>query len=266
MTAVLMISTVFCFAAEYSCTLNCSSDKAKEGDEVSFSVDVGEGLSGLEAYVYYDADCFEFVSGEEGSVMMTAANTKNPGQIHIASAAMGATKAGTVYSFNLKLIKQGGKVSLKVVDATDDNDKNVAVSLNNTEISFSSSGKADKQETPKSEQEVNEIVNPEKGGQSDSVKNDEAVTDASGKPIEGSTYLTGQGAQEAKTDGEDVEDEEKGEDTKLGITAAVTVGVLSLAVVIVLIIRKKTAGENNASATDEAEKNGDESSEDNSEV
>ena len=238
----------------YSCSLNTTAASAKVGDTIAFTVDVSEGLSGLEAYIYYDAVCYSLVDAYSGDIMLCADNTKNTGEIHIACAAGNSSKAGTVYTFVLKVLRLGGEVKLKVVDATDDQNKNVAVTMNNMTVSFADGGKKSIVDVPKSEDEVNEILNPTKRYNKSSKP--ASTTVDSSKADKTLTTVFSQNTSTAKAEetsavGKTADNSK--DETKYGIIAAVTVGVLSLAVVIVLIIKKRADAQTKAAApSDEA--------------
>lgn len=257
-TAALVLSVILlmsafcinCFAADYSITLASDKKTVSVGDTVKISVDISDGLSGVNAYINYDTECFRLKEAKATDLMMTLDNTETAGEIHIASAAASSVKAGTLYNFELEVVKQGGEVSLKVVEALDDNDENKAVDVLFTVLKFSDSGEINKTETELSDSEKQEILNPTRNTSYTS-KNTENFTNSN----EEKTTVSENDKDSVKTVGASESTETNSEkETKTGIIAACSLGALSLAVVIALIIRKKSSSDA-PEAKNEAENN-----------
>ncbi len=133
-----MLFAVLCvipaFAAGYSCNLSADKGKANVGDTVTVSVNVGAGLTGLDATVSFDTAYFELVDAKATSLMVTVVGASKPGQVHLAGATTQPTNAGSVANITLKVLQTGGQISCKVNEALDAEDNDVSSQMNSSSI------------------------------------------------------------------------------------------------------------------------------------
>ncbi len=133
---IFMISAVaFCNAATPTVSVTADKTSVTTGDEVTVSVKLGanSGLAGVGVTVKFDISEFSYVSGSaktngffkyENDLVVNGGTVKYDGvQEKVVSS------AGTIFSFKLKALKNGGKITASVHEAVNDNDQDVAASV-----------------------------------------------------------------------------------------------------------------------------------------
>ena len=145
--AVLMLFSMFVVtssAAYDKVTVNVSKTEANVGDviKVTVSVAANSNLVAFTGKATYDTSCFQLVDGSAvgGSVMDGQVNTNTAGVVIYAGATGGkVTTAGTLVSFELKVLKTGGTIKFSVSEAyVDDNgnDKDVTSEIGGASITI----------------------------------------------------------------------------------------------------------------------------------
>lgn len=136
--AIATLMSLLCissFAASVS--LVASPSKAKQGDIVTVSVNIPSGLSAFTFVLDYDDSSFEVVNVNKGSCnySMFDAN-KQAGTITVGAFAMEELPACTAFSVQFKVLKTGGKMTLRVEKAYDGNDANITSSISGSSITI----------------------------------------------------------------------------------------------------------------------------------
>lgn len=145
--AVLMLFSMFAIsssAAYNKISVNVSKTEANVGDviKVTVSVAANSNLVAFTGKATYDTSCFQLVEGSvvSGNVMDGQINTSTAGVVIYAGATGGkATAAGTLVSFDLKVLKTGGTIKFSVSEAyIDDNgiDKDVTDEVGGASITI----------------------------------------------------------------------------------------------------------------------------------
>ena len=248
--SLLLVSALLvpAFAADYYVALKCSSDKVRAGETVKIDVDISEGLSGVDIIITYDTDKFEFVGGKYSELMMSFANEAQYGTVHIAAVASQAAAAGTLYSFELRVLSNGGKIIAHVREALEAYDNDVSSTMKDTTITVKASGTAERMPT------TVPAVTPE---EAQSASGGEGAAPQSGSASAGSTQtvtaednaetpsvISGSAASEESGSAELTQEEElaREKDSRTGLIAAICVGTVSLCLVAALILFKIKKG------------------------
>lgn len=138
---ILAINVVPCFAASPALSISSNDYAVSAGDTVTISVSLSADskLSALTFNVKYNPDEFEYVAGSvsAGSVFdseyvkfVTSGTVNYDG---ISNEAV--SRGGTIVSLKLKSVSNGGKVSVSVVTATDENGAIVRVAGSSVTLS-----------------------------------------------------------------------------------------------------------------------------------
>lgn len=230
------------FAADYKCELVPSDTKVKAGDTVSFDVKISNGLSGINVLINYDIDKFELTDSETSDKMMVVANTAQQGKINLVAVSESVQPAQTIFKFRLRVLADGGKITMKVKEALAEGTADVSASVSTNEISIKANGIAERL-TPitTAAQSVTDISTA--SSQQNSSANNESA--ASTNSIGETVTVTDTDAQtetvtELDADGNPVTEEEFQKQSNIGLTVAICVGVVALAAVIAIILKKRS--------------------------
>lgn len=129
---IVALACVPAFAAAPAVELKTPA-KAAVGDKIVITVDVNEGVTGLNTTVKYDPDYLELTSTEATELMQTEINDGKKsavelekGTVIIASASKDPVKGGTVAKLFFTVKKVDAKVSATVSEYILDDETNVA--------------------------------------------------------------------------------------------------------------------------------------------
>lgn len=131
--AILCTITVPCFAANPSkLTISSNKSSAIVGDIITVTVNVSANsmLGGLDFYLNYDKECFEYINSSASSLFDSAiTNDSVVGKVRFAGMSNGViSKSGTLLTAKFKVVKINGNFSLEIIEAVDA-DNNVVNSL-----------------------------------------------------------------------------------------------------------------------------------------
>lgn len=137
---ILCASIIPSYAAKPVISVNTVSS-ASVGDTITVSVNLSanSGLAGVNFTVNFNTSNFQLVSESinTNSLFVGYENVGN-GSIKYAGVSADAVKSsGTLLSFKLKVLKTGGKISLSINDAIDENNKFVQVSTTGATVKCS---------------------------------------------------------------------------------------------------------------------------------
>ncbi len=133
---IMLLSTVFAVSAT-SPKVSVTADKSavSTGDEVTVSIKLGANseLAGIGVTVNFDTSEFQYVDGSattnglfkyENDLVISGGTVKYDGvQENIVNS------AGTIFSFKLKVLKNGGKITATVHEAVNDDNQDIASSV-----------------------------------------------------------------------------------------------------------------------------------------
>ena len=130
--ALLCSCVVVSNAATPSVSVSSNKTAIDKGDTVTISVNIASGsnLYGIKFKVEYNTSDFEYVenSASASSIFMVEPNDRNKGYIIYSGVAMSpVTTGGTLMSFKLKALNYGGKISITIIEALDENDNETTV-------------------------------------------------------------------------------------------------------------------------------------------
>lgn len=140
--AILCTISVPCFAANPSVSIK-TSNTAAVGETITVSVNLSanSGLGTLSFAASFDTSEFQLVQGSAkfGNVFTELRTVKeNTNGIEFYGAETNVVNgSGAVATFQLKVLKTGGKISLTVKEATDNNYQNVSVAAVGTTVNCS---------------------------------------------------------------------------------------------------------------------------------
>ena len=134
--AILCTMAVPCFAANPSkLTITSNKSSAIVGDIITVTVNVSANsmLGGLDFYLNYDKECFEYIDSSASSLFDNAiTNDSVVGKVRFAGMSNGViSKSGTLLIARFKVVKINGNFSLEIIEAADA-DNNVVNSLIST--------------------------------------------------------------------------------------------------------------------------------------
>ncbi len=247
MLIITMLVSLLCltpFAA--STSLVAAPSTANKGDTVTISVNVGSGLSGAKLVLEYDTSYFSLVSDSisEGSNFMVSVNDKTAGKLTAAAVAMTEQPACTVYSAKFKVLKTGGKMTLKVTEAIDGNNNDITSTVTGTVLTIAESTGSITEETiapqPQTTAAAN-VTKPASGGNSKTTttKKIEGITGTAVAPVPDETLPADIMPTEPTTADSASEQTEKNHTAAIIIAVAATLLVLAAAIIIALVIKKK---------------------------
>lgn len=138
--AILCTFIVPSFAAAPSVSVKTSST-ATVGETITVTVNLSanSGLAGLQFAVNFNSSEFQLVSGSaEASSLFTALPVEKSNSVEFSGVAVNpVNSSGTLLTFKLKVLKTGGTISIKVIDAIDGDNKTVSVSTSGTTVKCS---------------------------------------------------------------------------------------------------------------------------------
>lgn len=255
--AIATLMSLLCissFAASVS--LVASPSKAKQGDIVTVSVNIPSGLSAFTFVLDYDDSSFEVVKVNKGSCnySMFDAN-KQAGTITVGAFAMEELPACTAFSVQFKVLKTGGKMTLRVEKAYDGNDANITSSISGSSITITEAAGSGTPAPAPTQPKPAVPQNTKPAGQSGGNSGNKVTAKANKDKVEGVTGTAQAPAPDetlpaeimpdatTTTTTEAVETEatpvEKSNKKAIIIAVVATVLALAAAVVIVLVIKKK---------------------------
>lgn len=244
MLIITMLLSLLClnaFAA--STSLVAAPSTANKGDTVTISVNVGSGLSGAKLVLEYDTAYFRLVddSISEGTNFIVSVNDTTAGKLTAAAVAMSEQPACTVYSAKFKVLKTGGKMTLKVTEAIDGNNNDITSSVTGTVLTIAEGTGAATEETiapqPQTTASAN-VTKPASANKSGTTKKIEGITGTAKAPAPDETLPADIMPTEPTTAGA-TEPAEKDNTTAIVIAVAATLLVLAAAIIIALVIKKK---------------------------
>lgn len=130
--ALLCSCAIVSSAANPAISVSSSKTAVDKDDTVTVSVNIASGsnLYGIKFKVEYNTSDFEYVAGSvsASNIFMVEPNDRNKGCIIYSGVSMSpVTASGTLMSFKLKVLNYGGKVSITVIEALDENDEATTV-------------------------------------------------------------------------------------------------------------------------------------------
>ena len=143
--SVFLILAIFCSfvipanAASPAVSVSSSKTAVNPGDTVTITVKLaaGSNLNGIKFKVEYNTTEFQYItdSVESSNIFMVEPNDRNKGSIIYSGVSMSTvTTGGTLMSFKLKVLEYGGKISITVIEALDENDNETKVSATGTTL------------------------------------------------------------------------------------------------------------------------------------
>lgn len=136
--AVLCSCMISASAANPAVSVSSSQSAVNTGDTVTVSVKLASGsnLGAINLTVKYDTGEFQYVSGSastSGLFGLEEIRDSKAGIVKYTGVTTGTvSKAGTLVSFKLKVLKYGGKITVSITEALDGNDKDVTSSVKAT--------------------------------------------------------------------------------------------------------------------------------------
>lgn len=138
---ILLINVVPCFAANSNLSVGVSDYYVNKGDKITVSIKLSadSGLGTLGFTVNFNPNEFSYVAGTAKSSGVFGENEtitpSNSGQISFRGvAAESVTAGGTVLSFQLQSVENGGIVSLSVTESVDMEGNPVAVTKSSVKL------------------------------------------------------------------------------------------------------------------------------------
>lgn len=256
--AIATLMSLLCissFAASVS--LAASPSKAKQGDTITVSANVSAGFGGAKLVLEYDTASFELVSVTKGNNFLVTVNDKTPGKIIAPAVSADEQPACTVFSAQFKVLKTGGKMSLKAADAVDGTGNDITASVSGTSITIAAdSGSIKDETTPPQKPTEPQIKVTKPAGQSGGNSGNKVTTTKANKDkVEGVTGTAKAPAPDETLPAEIMPDAtttttvaavetetapvEKSNKKAIIIAVVATVLAAAAAVVIVLVIKKK---------------------------
>lgn len=255
--AIATLMSLLCissFAASVS--LVASPSKAKQGDTITVSANVPAGFGGAKLVLEYDTSSFELVSVTKGNNFLVTVNDKTPGKIIAPAVSADEQPACTVFSAQFKVLKTGGKMSLKATDVVDGTGNDITATVSGASITIAAdTGSIKDETTPPQKPTEPQIKVTKPAGQSGGNSGNKVTAKANKDKVEGVTGTAQAPAPDetlpaeimpdatTTTTTEAVETEaapvEKSNKKAIIIAVVATVLAAAAAVVIVLVIKKK---------------------------
>ncbi len=137
---ILCMGVIPSYAANPRISVSTVSS-ASVGDTITVSVNLSanSGLAGVNFTVFFNTSDFQLVSNSvsTNSLFMGDKNIGNGSIKYAGVSADAINSGGTLLSFKLKVLKTGGKISLSINDAIDENDRFVNVSTSGATVNCS---------------------------------------------------------------------------------------------------------------------------------
>lgn len=242
---ITMLMSVLClnsFAGALS--LVSAPSTANKGDTITVSVNVPSGLSGAKLLLEYDKTCFELVSNSASlnPSFTTVINDKTVGKLIAVAVSTSEQSACTLFSVKFKVLKTGGKISVKATQAIDGADKDITESIPGAVLTIAEGTGAAAEETipPQAQTEpANKVTKPAVGNKAEKTKKVEGITGSANAPAPDETLPADIMPNEPTTAEEENEINEKTNKKAIIIVVLATVLALAAAIVIALVIKKK---------------------------
>lgn len=255
--AIATLMSLLCissFAASVS--LIAAPSKAKQGDTITVSANVPAGFGGAKLVLEYDTSSFELVSVTKGNNFLVTVNDKTPGKIIAPAVSADEQPACTVFSARFKVLKTGGKMSLKATDVVDGTGNDITASVSGASITIAAdTGSIKDETTPPQKPTEPQIKVTKPAGQSGGNSGNKVTTKANKDKVEGVTGTAQAPAPDDTLPAEIMPDAtttttvaavetetapvEKSNKKAIIIAVVATVLAAAAAVVIVLVIKKK---------------------------
>lgn len=137
--ALLCSCVIVSNASNPAVSISSSKTAVDKGDTVTISVKLASGsnLNGIKFKVEYNTTDFEYVTGSVSAtnMFMVEPNDRNKGYIIYSGVSMSpVTAGGTLMTFKLKVLNYGGKISITVIEALDENDEATTVKATGTTL------------------------------------------------------------------------------------------------------------------------------------
>lgn len=137
---ILCVGVIPSYAANPKISVSTVSS-ASVGDTITVSVNLSanSGLAGVNFTVFFNTSDFQLVSNSvsTNSLFMGDKNIGNGSIKYAGVSADAINSSGTLLSFKLKVLKTGGKISLTINDAIDENNRFVNVSKSGATVNCS---------------------------------------------------------------------------------------------------------------------------------
>lgn len=187
--AIATLMSLLCISSyAASVSLVASPSKAKQGDTITVSANVSAGFGGAKLVLEYDTASFELVSVTKGNNFLVTVNDKTPGKIIAPAVSADEQPACTVFSAQFKVLKTGGKMSLKAADAVDGTGNDITASVSGTSITIAAdSGSIKDETTPPQKPTEPQIKVTKPAGQSGGNSGNKVTTKANKDKVEGVT-------------------------------------------------------------------------------
>ena len=138
--AIVCASVVPCFAANPSVSIKTSST-ATVGEIITVSVNLSanSGLAGIQFAVNFNNSEFELVKGSaQASSLFTAIPVEKTSSVEFSGVSVNAVNSsGAILTFKLKVLKTGGAISIKILDAINGDNQTVSVSTSGATVKCS---------------------------------------------------------------------------------------------------------------------------------
>lgn len=241
---ITMLMSVLClnsFAGALS--LVSAPSTANKGDTITVSVNVPSGLSGAKLVLEYDKTCFKLVSNSASlnPSFTTVINDKTVGKLIAVAVSTSEQSACTLFSVKFKVLKTGGKISVKATQAIDGADKDITESIPGAVLTIAEGTGVAAEETipPQAQTEpANKVTKPAVGNKSEQ-KKVEGITGSANAPAPDETLPADIMPNEPTTAEEEHEINKKTNEKAIIIVVLATVLALAAAIVIALVIKKK---------------------------
>lgn len=248
------------FAADYGCSLAVSDTSVAAGDIIKIDFNISEGLSGIDVIISFDSAKLEFIEGAATDLMTVFSNEAQSGSVHLAAVSTQATRAGTLYSFKLRVLASDAVISTHVKEALDGNDNDVSALIADNTVTVKATGNYHSVQqisgplpttSPIIGADQADTAQPADGnGSASAVQTPESNTALNGgeevsEAAEGGTDTDGTTAVTLTRDDQQ---------SRIGLIVAVAVGIIALcAVAAVIIVKKKSSSESGDHDADKTE-------------
>ena len=130
-----------CFAAAPSVSVKTSNATVGETISVSVNLSANSGLAGLQFAVNFNSSEFELVNGSaQASSLFTALPVEKTSSVEFSGVSVNpVNSSGAVLTFKLKVLKTGGSISIKILDAINGDNQTVSVSASGATVKCSHS-------------------------------------------------------------------------------------------------------------------------------
>ena len=139
--AIMCTFIVPCFAATPSVSVKTSNATVGETISVSVNLSANSGLAGLQFAVNFNSSEFELVNGSaQASSLFTALPVEKISSVEFSGVSVNpVNSSGAVLTFKLKVLKTGGSISIKILDAINGDNQTVSVSASGATVKCSHS-------------------------------------------------------------------------------------------------------------------------------